>query len=92
MSSNADSVVERFRRQITDTDLAILEAVNRRIRLVTQLHAHKREQGYDLRDPDREAELRDQLKRANKGPISDERLDEVISLLLDVCRTEQTAG
>ena len=91
MTSNADPVVERFRRQITDTDLAILEAVNRRIRLVSQLHAHKREQGYDLRDPGREAELRDQLKRANTGPIGNERLDELISLLLDVCRTEQPA-
>ena len=38
-----DPVVERARRQITDTDLAIVEAVNRRVRLVAELHRYKRE-------------------------------------------------
>jgi chorismate mutase len=89
VDSAADPVVERARRQISDTDLTILEAVNRRIRLVSGLHRHKREQGYELRDPGREAELRDRLKRANGGPIGEERLDELITLLLDICRTEQ---
>jgi chorismate mutase len=88
MDAANDPVVERARRQITDTDLTIVEAVNRRIRLVSELHRYKREQGYELLDPGREADLRNRLKRASGGPISDARLDELITLLLDLCRTE----
>jgi chorismate mutase len=84
-----DPVVERARRQITDTDLAIVEAVNRRVRLVAELHRYKREQGYQLIDPGREQALRERLKRANGGPVTDDRLDELITVLLEISRTEQ---
>jgi chorismate mutase len=89
MDAASDPVVERARRQITDADLTILEAVNRRIRLVAELHRYKQERGYDLLDPGREQALRERLKRANGGPIGDQRLDELVTLLLDICRTEK---
>jgi chorismate mutase len=51
---SSDPIVEQFRNQITDTDLAILEALNKRISTVRKLHEYKAEKGYDAVDPSRE--------------------------------------
>ncbi len=67
---SSDPIVEQFRNQITDTDLAILEALNKRITTVSKLHAYKAEQGYDAVDPVREDWLTQYLQRCNKGPLS----------------------
>ena len=40
---SSDPIVEQFRNQITDTDLAILEALNKRISTVRKLHEYKAE-------------------------------------------------
>ncbi len=69
---SSDPIVEQFRNQITDTDLAILEALNKRISTVQKLHAYKAEKGYDAVDPAREDWLTQYLQRCNKGPSNDE--------------------
>ena len=69
---SSDPIVEQFRNQITDTDLAILEAINKRITTVRKLHAYKAEKGYDSIDPAREDWLTQYLQRCNKGPLSNE--------------------
>ncbi len=69
---SSDPIVEQFRNQITDTDLAILEAINKRITTVRKLHAYKAEQGYDAVDPAREDWLTQYLQRCNKGPLSND--------------------
>ena len=74
---SSDPIVEQFRNQITDTDLAILEALNKRISTVVKLHAYKAEKGYDTVDPAREEWLTQYLQRCNKGPLSN---DEVATL------------
>ncbi len=74
---STDPIVEQFRNQITDTDLAILEALNKRISTVQKLHAYKAEKGYDAVDPAREDWLTQYLQRCNKGPLSN---DEVVTL------------
>ena len=53
-------------------DLAILEAINKRITTVRKLHAYKAEQGYDAVDPAREDWLTQYLQRCNKGPLSND--------------------
>jgi len=69
---SSDPIVEQFRNQITDTDLAILEALNKRITTVRKLHDYKAEKGYDAVDPSREEWLQQYLQRCNKGPLSNE--------------------
>ncbi len=83
-----DPTVQEYRSQITAQDAAIVAALNRRIELVSGLFAHKREHGYPISDPGREQLLMDELRAANGGPLSDERLGEVVALVLDICRTE----
>ena len=86
MDPGDDPAVARYRRQIGDADLELLEIVNRRIRLVRALHDHKREQGYELTDPERERALLQTLQEANPGPLSAAGLAELHGVLLAVSR------
>jgi chorismate mutase len=88
MDPAADSIVSDHREQITAIDLAILDAINRRIELVASLHAHKRAQGYQTVDPDREQALIAHLRELNPGPISAEALTRLERLILELCTSE----
>jgi 3-deoxy-7-phosphoheptulonate synthase / chorismate mutase len=88
MDAANDPIVADHREQITALDTEILNAVNRRILLVGSLHAHKREQGYPTIDSGRESQLLDELRRHNTGPISDEALERLERLILELCTAE----
>ena len=88
MDASADPVVADFRERIGAVDAEILDAVNRRVALVSELRAHKRAQGYPITDPDREQRLITSLARANPGPLSEQRLTQLYRLLLDICTGE----
>jgi chorismate mutase len=92
MSTDAarDTVVEGYRERISAVDREILDAVNRRVALVRELHAHKRERGYPMRDPGRERAMIGSLAEANGGPLSAEGLERLYRLLVEVC-TEEAA-
>ena len=83
-----DPVVQQYRQRITDADLTIVAAVNARIGLVSDLHEHKRERGYDVVDRGREQQLLATLQEANGGPLSAEGLAELYATLLPVCKAE----
>ena len=61
MDATQDPVVASYRERIGAVDDEILDAVNRRVTLVAELHKHKREQGYPMRDPAREQTLIEKL-------------------------------
>ena len=67
MDATQDPVVASYRERISAVDGEILDAVNRRVTLVAELHRHKREQGYPMRDPAREQTLIDTLNTTNTG-------------------------
>ena len=74
MDAAGDATVSSYRERITAVDGEILDAVNRRIALVAELHAHKRAQGYPMRDPAREQALIDIAQRPptlGRSPSSD---------------------
>jgi chorismate mutase len=83
-----DPIVKQYRSQISDTDLAIVQAVNKRVSLVSRLHAYKREKRYDVLDPAREDWMLAYLCRANTGPVTNERLSELYHFLLDLSKAE----
>jgi chorismate mutase len=88
---NPDPVVQAFRRQIADLDLAILEALNRRIGLVKRLKDHKEAQGLGFHDPAQERRLLDALAEANPGPLSEEGLREVFGIILARAKRDAAA-
>jgi chorismate mutase len=83
-----DPLVREVRARISELDRAILTAVNERLRLVERLWAHKRERGYDMGDPTREARMLHDLRSANEGPLSDDGVRSLLNAILDLTKRE----
>ena len=85
---NEDPLIRQIREQISDNDRAIVDAVNARLKLVAQLKRYKESRGIDFVDPEREEWMIQYLSRANRGPLSDKGLRELLRELLDLTKRE----
>jgi chorismate mutase len=83
-----DPVVRQLREQISDNDLAIVNAVNRRLKLVKRLKEYKTSRGFEFIDQAREDWMLSYLTRANQGPLTAEGLREIYGALLDLTKRE----
>ena len=89
-SGETDPVMKQLREQISDVDRAIIDAVNRRLKLVAQLKRYKDEQGIDFVDPEREEWMFAYQSRANRGPLSGDGLQAFYTELLALTKREVT--
>jgi chorismate mutase len=89
---NDDPVIREFREQISDTDRAIMDAVNKRLGLVAQVKAYKESRGLGFVDPEREEWMLQYLARANRGPLSPEGVHELFRMILDLSKREVGRG
>jgi chorismate mutase len=80
--------VETFREEITALDLQLLETINTRIETVAELRRYKDEHGIAFLDPDRERSLLEQIKAANRGPLSEAGVEELVAFVLDLVKRE----
>ena len=87
-----DPVIRQFREQISDNDRAIMEAFNKRLKLVAQVKAYKESRGLGFLDPEREEWMLQYLSRANRGPLSTEGLQELFRMILDLSKREVAGG
>ena len=85
---SADPVIKQYREQISDNDLKIIEAVNKRLKLVKQLKAYKEQHGVEFFDPAREEWMLTFVRRANKGPLSPDGLIELYRGIVEVTKRE----
>jgi chorismate mutase / prephenate dehydratase len=85
---NADPLVKQLREEISDNDRAIVDAVNKRLKLVAKLKEYKATRGYDFVDPEREEWMLTYLSRANRGPLSEEGLRAFFDELLALTKRE----
>jgi chorismate mutase len=83
-----DPVVRQLREQISDTDLTIVNAINKRLRLVQRLRDYKTTRGWEFVDQAREDWMLAYVTRANQGPLSTEGLREIYGELLDLTKRE----
>jgi chorismate mutase len=90
-ASTTDPVIKQYREQISDNDLKILEALNKRIKLVKSLKDYKETQGLSFYDPAQEGWVVTYLCRANRGPLSNEGLREIYSLILQIAKRDAAA-
>jgi chorismate mutase len=90
MSTTAtdDPYILKVRREISDVDSSLVELVNKRLRLVTQLKRYKDEHGIGFVDLAREQWMLQYLQRANRGPLTGEGLSELYHYLLDLTKQE----
>jgi chorismate mutase len=83
-----DPVIRQLRQQVSDNDRALIEAINSRLRLVTKLKQYKEERGFEFVDPEREEWMLRDISRANRGPLSQQGLEEVYAAILDLTKRE----
>jgi chorismate mutase len=91
LAPSEDPYVLRVRREISDLDRALVELVNKRLRLVARLKHYKDERGIGFVDLAREEWMLRYLQRANRGPLSDDGLSELYHHLLDLMKREVIA-
>ncbi len=87
-SDNRDPLLRQLREQISDNDRAIVELINKRLKLVAQIKRYKASRGMEFVDPDREAWMLSYLQRANRGPLSADGLAELFQEILDLTKRE----
>lgn len=80
--AKTDPVVRNYREKISDNDLKILEALNKRVQLVKSLKDYKDAHGISFYDAAQEDWVVTYLSRANRGPLSNEGLREIYGLIL----------
>lgn len=68
----ADSDLQGLRAQIDDINLQILDLLNRRARLASEIGKIQQQLGTSFYDPEREAQMLNDLQQANNGPFSNE--------------------
>ena len=90
-AASTDPVIRHYREQISDNDLKILEALNKRVKLVKSLKDYKDAHGLSFYDPAQEDWVITYLCRANRGPLSNEGLREIYQLILQVAKREAAA-
>jgi chorismate mutase len=88
---NTDPVIRQYREQISDNDLKILEALNKRVQLVKTLKEYKESHGFSFHDAAQEDWVLTYLCRANRGPLSNESVREIFGLLLQSIKREAAA-
>ena len=84
----ADQLITQLRRQITETDRAIVELVNERLELVATMKDYKARRGMDFVDAEREQRMLTHLQRANGGPLTAAGLAELFGELLALTKRE----
>jgi chorismate mutase len=87
-----DHVLAQLRDQITDTDRALVDTINKRLKLVAQIKRYKAARGLPFLDADREAWMLSYLSRANRGPLSPQGLREIYVEVLDLTKREVARG
>ena len=87
-ADDQDAVIRQLREQISDNDRALVELINKRLRLVAQIKSYKEWRGLEFLDPEREQWMLNYLKRANRGPLSAEGLEELVQEILDLTKRE----
>lgn len=86
--AGTDPVVRNYREKISDNDLKILEALNKRVQLVKSLKDYKDAHGLSFYDAAQEDWVITYLCRANRGPLSNEGLREIFGLILQTIKRE----
>ncbi|HET7571798.1 MAG TPA: chorismate mutase [Gaiellaceae bacterium] len=88
MASDDDPLIRRLREQVSDNDVLLVEAMNRRLELVRRMWEHKRSLGRDVLDPEREEWMLRYLTRANRGPLSRDGLEQLFAAVLELTKAE----
>ena len=83
-----DPVISHLRHQISDNDRALVALFCKRLELVATIKSYKTRHGIDFVDAEREQWMLRDLRRANRGPLSADGLDELFADLMALTKRE----
>ena len=83
-----DPALESLRGRVAETDREILDLVNARLELVSEIRSHKEANGLPFIDPGQEQRLLARLREANGGPLSDDGVERLFREILDLVKRE----
>lgn len=83
-TATQDALIQQLRGRIDAIDRSILELVNERLQLVLQIKERKVESGIDFVDPGREEAMLRDLLEANRGPLSDAGVEQLLTTILEL--------
>jgi chorismate mutase/prephenate dehydratase len=91
--STVDKRLEATRKSIDSLDLNLLDLLSQRATLNQEVARIKAEGGEDhiFYRPEREAQLRRALVKANKGPLADEEISRLFQEIVSACRALQNS-
>ena len=74
--------VSDWRERIDTIDHRLLELLNERVECVLRLSPLKRQVGLPVFSPEREKAVIEELKKLNKGKLSDEAVERIFELIM----------
>ena len=83
-----DPYVLQVRRQISDVDSALVDLVNKRLKLVAQLKRYKDEHGISFVDPGRERDMIEERVAEGRASLSPEGVRSFYAELLALVKRE----
>ena len=86
---NSNTDISTLRRMIDGIDDAILDLINRRLRLAQQIGGAKKKGGIQVTDSRREIEIMDRLIKTNNGPLEASGLRRIFTAIIAQGRSIQ---
>jgi chorismate mutase len=81
--------IEELRRKIDELDARLVELLNERARLAQEVGRRKRETRLPVYEPERERMILENVRRHNRGPLTEQELEQVYERVVDVMRAIQ---
>lgn len=78
-----------WRRKIDEVDEKVLALLNERAAYVLKLAPLKRQQAVPVYEPNREREVIENMRRLNRGPLSDEAVQHIFETVMAEMRAVQ---
>lgn len=91
MTSPTDPPLRELRGQIDAVDRELLALLNRRAQLAREIGELKRREGSAVFRPEREAQVIDNLKAANPGPLNTQSVAPIWREIMSACRSLEAA-
>ena len=78
--------LSEWRARIDEVDEELVDLINRRLEYAVEIGRIKREEGLEVRDPQRERDLLQRLREYNQGPLGDSALVDVFTRIIAEAR------
>ncbi len=81
--------IAEWRKQIDEIDRTLVDLINRRATAAHEIGKLKRVSNMPIYEPQREKEIHERVRQANKGPLADADLQHIFERIIDVMRALQ---